>query len=108
MSASPDHASAPAPVPVSEWPLLGRYNYLSDWPESQSSQFHMRPGKGDADNRHGKHDSRHDVSKREPPARQHQPDQIADQAERPGADIALPGEAVAAYRPLAEIGRAHV
>ena len=27
-------ASAPAPVPISEWPVLGRYNYLSDWPES--------------------------------------------------------------------------
>src|ERR1700724_4631211 len=41
-------------IGVSEWPLLGRYNYLSDWPESQSSQFHMRPGKRNADHGNGK------------------------------------------------------
>src|SRR6202043_2967800 len=63
---------SPAPVPISEWPLLGRYNYLSDWPESQSSQFHMRPGKRNADNGNGKDKCC---------------DEIADNAERSGADI---------------------
>ena len=62
----------------------------------------MRPGEGNADNGHRKHHRGDDMPERQPPARQHQPDQIADQAERPGADIGTAGQAVAAHRLLAE------
>ena len=34
-----------------------------------------------------KNDRREQMAERQPPAREHQPDQVADQAERPGADV---------------------
>src|SRR6202035_1742964 len=65
-------------------------------------ELDMRPGEGNADDGHRKNDRGDEMAKRQPPARQHQPDQIADQPERPGADIGAAGEAVAAHRLLAE------
>ena len=54
-------------------------------------QFQMRPGERNADNGHGKHDRGENVAERQPPACQHQPDEITDQAERPGAEIVPAG-----------------
>jgi hypothetical protein len=62
----------------------------------------MSPGEGDADNGHGKNRRGDDVRQRQPPPRQQQPDQVADQAERPGTDIGLAGQSIAAHRPLTE------
>ena len=62
----------------------------------------MGPGEGNADDGHRKKDCGDDVGEREPPARKHQPDQVADQPQRPGADIGAAGEAVAAHGCLTE------
>ena len=62
----------------------------------------MRPCERDSDDGHGQNHRRNEMPEREPPARKHQPDQIADQAEQTGADIGLAGQAIAAHGPLAE------
>jgi hypothetical protein len=53
-----------------------------------AGELHMRPGEGDADDGHGKNDRCDDVCEREPPARQQQPNQVADQAQRSERRIA--------------------
>ena len=62
----------------------------------------MGPGKGKADDGDGQHHGGDEMAERQPPARQHQPDQIADQAERSGADVVLAGDLLAIDRLLAE------
>ena len=47
----------------------------------------MRPGEGNADDGDGEHDGRHHMGERQPPSGQHQPDDISDEAQRPGAEI---------------------
>ena len=59
----------------------------------------MRPGEGDADDRDRENHRRDEVSERKPPAGQDEPDQVADQAKRAGADIGLAGQFVATHRP---------
>ena len=62
----------------------------------------MRPGKGDADDRHRENDRGDEVAERKPPAGEQQPDQIADHAERPGADILHARDLIASHRPRTE------
>src|SRR5258708_22368113 len=62
----------------------------------------MRPGEGNANDRHRENDRGDEMPERKPPAREHEPDQIADYPERSGADIALAGHFVAAHRPRTE------
>ncbi len=50
----------------------------------------MRPGERDADNGDGEQHGRDEMTKREPPAGQHQPDDIAEEPERTGADDQRP------------------
>src|SRR5450631_437375 len=75
---------------------------LADRPQRDPCEFQMRPGERDADDGDGERDRRHEVRERKPPSCEHQPDHVADQAERAGADIGAACEAVAAHRPLTE------
>ncbi len=62
----------------------------------------MRPGEGNSDDGQGHDDRGKDMPERQPPTRQHQPDDVADHAERPGADVGLSGVGIARHRFLAE------
>jgi hypothetical protein len=59
---------------------LDRNDYLADWPKRQSSKFDMSPRKRNADDGDGEQEGRNQVSERQPPASQQQPDEIAKQA----------------------------
>ena len=65
-------------------------DHLADRPQRDAGKFQVRPGKGNADDGHGQQHGRDDVAERQPPSRQHQPDDVADHPERAGADIFLP------------------
>ena len=52
----------------------------------------MRPGERDADDGHGQDGGVDEVEDRQPPAGKDQPDEIAENAQRAGADILAAGE----------------
>src|SRR6478736_212284 len=62
----------------------------------------MGPGERNADDGHGEDDRGNKMRERQPPAGQQQPDQIADETERPGTDVGLAGQTIAAHGLLAE------
>src|SRR5690349_13942361 len=79
-----------------------RHDLLADRPQGKAGELEMRPGEGDADDRHRQEHRGDEVAEREPPAREHEPDDVADDAERAGAGIALAGHRVTAHRLRAE------
>src|SRR5262249_30236421 len=81
---------------------LGWHDDLADRPEREPGKLQVRPGERNADDGDGEQDGDEDMAERQPPAGQHQPDDIADDAERPGADVLLPGMVVARHRLLPE------
>src|ERR1700736_5813839 len=93
------HQLKPAPR---DGHALGGHDYLADRPQRDAGEFYVGPGEGNADDGYGERDRGDDMSERQPPARQHKPDQVADQAQRSAADIGAAGEAVAAHGPLTE------
>ncbi len=62
----------------------------------------MRPRERDADDGDREQHCGDEVTERQPPAGEHQPDHVADQAERPRARILLPVIIRARHRLLAE------
>src|SRR5437762_5779466 len=62
----------------------------------------MRPAEGNADDGDEAKDSDTEMGDRQPDARQQEPDDIADEAERAGADILLARQLVAVDRLIAE------
>src|SRR5580704_7460603 len=100
---SPEGAACAAVAAGAEtWKKLRRNDHLADRPECYSGELDMSPGEGNADDRHRKGARGGDMPEREPPPCQYQPDQVADHAQRSGADVGSAGEAVAAHRLLTE------
>ena len=83
--------SGTRPLRFRECECLRGNDRLADRPERDAGEFQVRPGKRKTDDGDGKADRRDEVAEREPPAGQHEPDDVADHAERAGADIFLAG-----------------
>src|SRR6266702_4162745 len=81
---------------------LGRYDHLSDRPERDARELQMGPCEGDANDGDREDYRGHEVTERQPPAGEQEPDDIAEHPERAGADIARAGDLVARDRPRAE------
>jgi hypothetical protein len=66
---------------------IRRDDHPADRPQRENRQLEVRPGERDADygNREGHGGNK--VAKREPPARQHQPDQIAQKTRGAGSKV---------------------
>ena len=62
----------------------------------------MRPGERDADDGDRQQDRGEEMAERQPPAGEHEPDQIAGKAEKSGADILAAGIVGARHRLAAE------
>ena len=71
-------------------PQSDRHDLLADRPQSEAREFEMGPGEGDTDDRHRQDQRGDEVAERKPPARQHQPDDVAEETQRAGADILPP------------------
>jgi hypothetical protein len=52
---------------------LGWDDHLPDWPERETSKFHMRPREWDPDNGYGQHDGGDEVTERQPPTCENKP-----------------------------------
>src|SRR4051812_8714547 len=74
-----------------------RHDYLADRPQRDAGELEMRPGKGNADDRHRKNDGGDEMAERKPPAGEDEPDNVADHAKRPGADVGDARDLVAPY-----------
>ena len=83
-------------------PALRRHDHLADRPERDAGELEVRPGEGDADDGDCEHQRRQEMAEREPPAGEHEPDDVADHPERAGADILDTGDVVAVDRTRAE------
>src|ERR1700726_822722 len=64
-----------------------RHHHLTDRPQREPGELEMRPRERDANDRDGEEKRGDDMSEREPPTGEDQPDEIADHAERAGAYI---------------------
>ena len=62
----------------------------------------MRPGERDANDGDGKDNGRDEMAERQPPAGQHQPHEIAENAKRSGTNIIVTGIDGARHRFLTE------
>src|SRR4029077_3170429 len=82
--------------------VFDRDDHLADRPQSEAGELQMRPGEGQPDDRDRQTECYDQMGEGEPPSRQHEPDQIADGAERTGPDILVPGVVGAVDRRLAE------
>src|SRR5689334_7155185 len=63
-------------------------DHLADRPERDAGKLQVRPGERNADERDGKANRGDQMAERQPPAGEHKPDQIAEEAKRSGADVA--------------------
>src|SRR5271154_7236449 len=82
----PERGSDPRPRIVLRR-VVGRNDHLADRPKRDAGKLQMRPGEGNADDGEGQQNSGDHMAEREPPACQHQPDDITEKAERSGAGI---------------------
>src|SRR5258707_11647745 len=87
---------------VVKFSLVRRHDHLADRPKRDAGELEMRPGKWNSDDRHGKKNRHDDMAERQPPPRQHQPYDVSQNAELPGADVLLAGIVVARNRFLAK------
>ena len=71
--------------------LVLRHDHLADRPQRNAGQLQVRPGEGNANDGDGQRQRQDQVHQRQPPAGQNQPDDVADGAERPGANVFLAG-----------------
>src|SRR6516164_8430276 len=69
---------------------IGGDDLLADRPQRDPGKLQMRPGKGNADDSHREYDRGDEMAERQPPAGEHEPDDVAEEPERPGAEI-MPG-----------------
>src|SRR5580700_2430264 len=67
--------------------IVGIDDRFADRPQRDAGKFQMRPGERNADDGDGEQDGGEEMAERQPPAGEHQPDDIAQKAERPGADV---------------------
>jgi hypothetical protein len=67
--------------------LVRRDDHLANRPKRDAGKLEVRPGKWKSDDRHGKKNRHDDMAERQPPPRQHQPYDVSQNAERPGADV---------------------
>src|SRR5271168_118199 len=67
--------------------IVGFDNHLADRPERDPGKLQMRPSERDADNRDGQKERCDQMAERQPPAREHEPDDVADKPQRSGAHI---------------------
>src|SRR3984893_2723626 len=81
-------------------PYSDRHDRLADRPQRQSGKLEMRPREREADDGDGQENRGDDVSEREPPAGENQPNEVADHAERAGADIVAAGDGGARHHLL--------
>src|SRR5271155_2929958 len=58
--------------------VVGRDDHLADRPKRDAGKLQMRPGEGNADDGEGQQNSGDHMAEREPPACQHQPDDITE------------------------------
>ena len=77
--------------------FLDRHHHPADRPERNPDQLEMRPGKGDADDGDGEAHGKDEMRDRQPPPRQNEPNDVAEKAQRTGAEILLAGEARARH-----------
>src|SRR6516165_5617927 len=66
---------------------IGGDDLLADRPQRDPGKLQMRPGKGNADDSHREYDRGDEMAERQPPAGEHEPDDIAEEPERSGAEI---------------------
>src|SRR5262249_26266671 len=90
------------PRAVAERRLVDRHDGAADRPEREPRQLEMRPGERDADDRDRQHDGEHEMAERQPPARENEPDDVADGPERAGAGVLAAVMLGARYRLMAE------
>jgi hypothetical protein len=67
--------------------LLDRDDVPPNRPEREAGQLEVGPGEGQSDNGDGQAHSNDDMADGEPPAGEHQPDEIANEAERASPEI---------------------
>ena len=65
-------------------------DHLADWPECQSSELQMGPGKGNTDDRERQQKRGHQVGERQPPAGKDEPNDVADEAKWPSPHVLVP------------------
>jgi hypothetical protein len=63
------------------------HDHLADRPQRDAGELQVRPGERNADESDGEADRSDKMPERQPPAGEHEPDQIAEEAERAGADV---------------------
>jgi hypothetical protein len=64
-----------------------RHYHLADRPERESSELHMRPREGNADDRAGKENGGDEMAERQPPPGNQQPHEVAENTERSHSDV---------------------
>jgi hypothetical protein len=77
--------------------MPGGHHLQANRSQGNQRQLDVLDAKGDADNRDETGQCRSEVANRQPPARQHKPDHVADQPQRSGAEIHLSGELTPAH-----------
>src|SRR6185437_6163938 len=82
--------------------LVDRHHRPPERPEGEAGELQMRPGEREADDGDGEADRSDEMAEGEPPSGEKQPDEVADRAERPGAEMGAPGQLVAPDDGVAE------
>src|SRR5580704_12988913 len=62
-------------------------DHLADRPQRDAGEFQMRPRERDTDEGDGEQKRGDEMAERQPPAGEHEPQYVADEAEGPGADV---------------------
>src|SRR6516162_8908265 len=78
--------SPPWPRAAGRHRAVPRHNDFSNRPERKARELQVRPGKRDPDDRDGKEDRGQEMTKRQPPAGEHEPDYVADDSQRSSPD----------------------
>jgi len=79
-----------SPLRMARGYFAGEYDHLADGPQCKPGKLEVRPCKRKTNDGDAKDDCGQHVDKGEPPTREHQPDNIADLAEKTGTGIPPP------------------
>ena len=76
-----------------------RYDLFAEWGKGNAGEFHLLPGERNPDDRDRTHESGQEMSQGDPPAADHNPDDISDQGHRFHGCSLLPINHFPAERP---------